>query len=376
MSDIFSDGRFPICPATHDQGARWLFDLATLILLLDCRPGDRVLDLGAGSGFSSEMLARFGYDVVAIDPDHGALQNNRRRPTFDRSRIAGTVRVAQSVAETLPFAAATFDGAVAMNVLHHVDDLPAAIGELSRVLKPGARLVLSEPGLDHVTGPETQRAIVEHGENDKPFDVVAFLQEARRRGFSQAALSATLHSAVRILPLDEIEAYAAGRHPRAELTPAGVVRHLLHKQPYALIVRAGSKPPTSRHPGLLRGRLSVDVTPATARVGDEIQVVVHAANTGDSVWLARRSDLGGFVTVGCKITTLEGRLLEGSAGRTLLPADVGPGGETTVAMRLALPRDLPTGPVLLKFDLVNELVCWFSDLDPETVVVRTLAIAG
>jgi SAM-dependent methyltransferase len=376
VSDIFSDGRFPVCPATHDQGTRWLFDLATLILLLDCQPGDRVLDLGAGSGFSSEMLARFGYDVVAIDPDHGALQNNRRRPTFDSSRIAGTVRVTQAVAETLPFGEAVFDGAVAMNVLHHVDDLSGATAELARVLKPGARLVLSEPGLDHVTGPETQRAIIEHGENDKPFDVVTFLQEARRRGFAQAALSATLHAKERILPLDDIEAYEAGRHTRPELTPVGVLHHLRHKQPYALIVREGTKPRTSRHPGLLRGRLTVGPTPASLLAGAVLTVDVAAVNTGDTVWLARRSDLGGFVTVGCKITTPDGRLLEASAGRTLLPADVPPGGETVVTVRLALPSALPAGPVLLKFDLVNELVCWFSDLDPATTVVRTLELAG
>jgi 2-polyprenyl-3-methyl-5-hydroxy-6-metoxy-1,4-benzoquinol methylase len=58
--DAFADGLFPICVATHDLGIRRLFDLATVLLLLDCRPGDRVLDVGAGAGFSSEMLARLG----------------------------------------------------------------------------------------------------------------------------------------------------------------------------------------------------------------------------------------------------------------------------------------------------------------------------
>ena len=72
-------------------------------MLLDCRPGDRVLDLGAGSGFSSEMLARLGYDVVALDPDHVSLCNTRRRMTFDSTRIHGRVRLAVGIAEHLPF---------------------------------------------------------------------------------------------------------------------------------------------------------------------------------------------------------------------------------------------------------------------------------
>ena len=75
-----------MCVATHDLGIRRLFDLATVLMLLDCRPGDRVLDLGAGSGFSSEMLARFGYQVAAVDPDLPALRHNRRRQGFDPSR--------------------------------------------------------------------------------------------------------------------------------------------------------------------------------------------------------------------------------------------------------------------------------------------------
>lgn len=102
--DPFTSGKFPVCVATHDHGLRRLFDLATLLLLLDCRPGERVLDLGAGSGFSSEMLARLGYVVIAADPDLQALVNTRRRPTFDPLRIEGTVSVAAAVAESLPFA--------------------------------------------------------------------------------------------------------------------------------------------------------------------------------------------------------------------------------------------------------------------------------
>jgi SAM-dependent methyltransferase len=108
--DVFAAGLFPICPATHDLGIRRLFDLATLLLLLDCRPGDLVLDLGAGPGFSSEMLARLGYDVIAVDPDRVGLDHNRRRVSWDPTRIEGNVQVAQGLAEQLPFRDACFDG--------------------------------------------------------------------------------------------------------------------------------------------------------------------------------------------------------------------------------------------------------------------------
>ncbi|MCA1586717.1 MAG: class I SAM-dependent methyltransferase [Acidobacteria bacterium] len=173
--DVIAEGLFPVCPATHDLGIRRLFDLSTLLLLLDCRPGDVVLDLGAGPGFSSEMLARLGYDVVALDPDLESLVHNRRRPTFDPTRIEGKVCVVQGSAERLPFRRESFDGVLGMNVLHHVADLSTTLSELARVLKPGCRATFVEPGLDHLAAEETERARREHGADDRAFDVLAFL---------------------------------------------------------------------------------------------------------------------------------------------------------------------------------------------------------
>lgn len=364
--DPFAAGLFPVCVATHDVGIRLLFDLSALILLLDCRPGDRVLDLGAGSGFSSEMLARLGYDVIALDPDRRALGHARRRPTFDAARIEGRVQVVQGLAERLPFASGSFDGVLAMNVLHHVPDLEAALSELARVLRPGRRVVCSEPGLDHLEMSQTRRALREHGENDRPFDVMAYLRLARANGFAQAMLSATLHSAVRLLPIEEVELFASGQHPRPHMNPKGVIDHLRHRQAFAMLVRDGTAPATSRRSEGLRARLEVSNLPPRARAGDTLAPVIRAVNTGEAVWLAAPRRFGGYVTAGCKLLNEEGRLLDDALGRTGLAADVPPGGETVVRPRIAIPRDLPAGIYRLQFDLVSELVCWFSDgvLDP------------
>lgn len=360
--DVFAAGLFPVCPATHDQGIRWLFDLATAILLLDCRPGDRVLDLGAGSGFSSEMLARLGYTVVAVDPDHGAMRNNLRRPSFDAGRIQGRVVVADGVAERLPFADASFDGALAMNVLHHVPDLPAATRELARVLRPGCRVAFCEPGLDHLLAAETQRARREHGEDDRAFDVLAFLRQARDLGFSDAMLSATLQSPLRLLPVADVELFRAGRHPRPHMTDAGVLEELHRRHAFGMLVREGVKPRTSRHPGRLDARITTTLTAIHLARGGQIDFTVEAVNTGDTTWLSTRSRFGGFVTAGCKVLSPEGRLVDDTLGRTFLPHDVAPGERVSAAVHLVLPPAVAPGRYVLRLDLVNELVCWFSDL--------------
>lgn len=368
--DVFATGRFPISPGTHDQGLRWLFDLSTVLMLLDCRPGDRVLDLGAGSGFSSEMLARFGYTVIAVDPDGRALANNRRRPSFDASRIDGRVVVAQGVAEQLPIADRSLDGVVAMNVLHHVPDLPATIAEFDRVLKPGGRVVFCEPGLDHLTANETQRARVEHGEDDQPFDVLAFLRQALDAGYAHAMLSATVQSPLRLLPLQEVEMFRSGRHPRLHMNDAGVLEELHRRHAYGMLQVAGEKPRTSRQPGRLSAVIDVRGVPRAVPAGGRFTMAMTSTNTGDTTWLARPSRFGGYVTFGCKLLAPDGRLLDDLLGRTPLAIDVAPGATAAATLDVPLPPAIGPGRYRLRFDMVDELICWFSDVGSTPVDVE------
>jgi SAM-dependent methyltransferase len=372
--DVFARGLFPVCAATHDLGVRRLFDLSTLLLLLDCRPGDRVLDLGAGPGFATEMLARLGYDTVSVDPDASMLRHARNRVRLDAARIGGRVDAACGVAERLPFPASVFDGVLGMNVLHHVGDLPSALEEMARVLKPGCRAVFCEPGLDHLESAEAQRAIREHGEDDRAFDVMQFLTLARTKGFAEAMLTATLHPPLRLLRIEDVNLYAAGRHPTAHLRPEGVLDELHRRHPYAVLVRDGTRPRTSRHPGVLACTIDVAGLPRVWRRGDGVEVRVRATNTGDTVWLSRPSTRGGFVTVGCKLLDREGALLDDTLGRSFLPRDVVPGTEVDVLARISLPAELLAGDYQLRIDLVDELICWFGDIPGAVAATYRLAV--
>jgi len=86
----------------------------------------RVLEVGAGDGELARVLSGSGYDVVAIDP-------------------------ASSSDDVMPIALAdleepdaSFDAAVAIVSLHHVDPLDASVVRLAKVLRPGAALVVDE----------------------------------------------------------------------------------------------------------------------------------------------------------------------------------------------------------------------------------------
>jgi len=103
---------------------------------VDARPGQRVLDLAAGTGSSSLPFAAAGADVVACDFSLGMLRVGKRsHPDLDL--LAGD-------ALRLPFADEVFDAVTISFGLRNVSDVDAALVEMARVTRPGGRLVVCE----------------------------------------------------------------------------------------------------------------------------------------------------------------------------------------------------------------------------------------
>lgn len=112
----------------------------------------RILDVGAGSGWMAITAAQHGYDVVSIDPDQEGLLHAQDRAGQALGRDAGRIRFLCADASRMPFRGDLFDAVLSFDVVHHFADYlcPAAIAEMVRVCKPGARLVigdLSERGI-------------------------------------------------------------------------------------------------------------------------------------------------------------------------------------------------------------------------------------
>ncbi|MEO0972261.1 MAG: bifunctional demethylmenaquinone methyltransferase/2-methoxy-6-polyprenyl-1,4-benzoquinol methylase UbiE [Pseudomonadota bacterium] len=156
MNDLMSGG-------LHRLWKRFTIDVANL------RPGQRVLDVAAGSGdLSRAMLREVGREGTVVMSDINARMVARGR---DRLRDAGAGSncvFVQASAEALPFDERSFDVVTIAFGLRNVTDKPRALREMRRVLRPGGQLLVLE--FSRLTVPPLQPLYDRYS-----FDVLPFM---------------------------------------------------------------------------------------------------------------------------------------------------------------------------------------------------------
>lgn len=118
---------------TFGQDRRWRNETVRAV---GAKPGQRVLDLAAGTGVSSEEYLRNGVHVVPCDFSIGMLEEGRRRN--------GQLPFVAGDATKLPFADNSFDAVTISYGLRNIVDTRAGLKEMLRVTKPGGRIVVAE----------------------------------------------------------------------------------------------------------------------------------------------------------------------------------------------------------------------------------------
>ena len=382
-----------------------MFNFAVSVMALDPAPGDLVLDLGAGSCWVSEWLNRLLVDTVSLDYAHDML-------AIGQQRLGPGAKLTVGDFEKLPFADGTFDGAICLSALHHVPDIPVALREIRRVLKPDGAAVFSEPGAGHSAHPQSQAEMVELGVLERDIVVDELLNECLAAGFENVHVQPYLlppptytrevwHSMQGVAAPSDIPqglrqtlaaALSLGRTAWAQLRAiaAGLWRHPYPGQPATtsdaalswqslalfrnavrahplVIARRAVRIPDSRRPGVLDAKIAVSEAPGQVTCGAALTIQARIKNTGDTLWLHKPTDLGGHVALGAKLVDGEGLVVIYDYGRAYLPADVRPGEEVSVGITVVA----PTGPghYQVKLDMVDELVVWFEHRGSQPVLV-------
>jgi demethylmenaquinone methyltransferase/2-methoxy-6-polyprenyl-1,4-benzoquinol methylase len=113
---------------------------AFTVSLARIHPGERVLDVASGSGDLARAMAARGAEVCLSDINGPMLARGRDRMA-DAGRLAAAVRCD---AERLPFRSGSFDCVTVGFGLRNMTHKDAALAEMSRVLRPGGRLLVLE----------------------------------------------------------------------------------------------------------------------------------------------------------------------------------------------------------------------------------------
>jgi SAM-dependent methyltransferase len=361
-------------PATNvDEASEILTCFAQVLLGVRPLAGMRVLDFGAGTGWSSRFLTQLGCEVVVCDASPTALDIARR--LFERQPVSGTQPDPTFLAfdgHRLDLPDESIDRIFCIDAFHHVPNPEVVLREFGRVLRPGGIAGFQEPGPNHSKQAQSQYEMKNYTviENDIRMREIATWADAA--GFTDLNLAIftaePFHASI-----DDYEDYLSGG--------VTVERHYEHERQFVadrrlfFLSKGNGGASDSRERGGLRAELSVTPTTLSCSRAGPARVQLTARNTGSSLWLPSDAP-SGPVLVGLHLYDSGGALLERDHARISLPridgvgagAGIAPGEQVTLDLDIPVPD--ATGDYVVEIDLVSELICWFSANGTAPAVVR------
>jgi SAM-dependent methyltransferase len=380
----------PIDTDTLAESVELLHDFSVAMKLLFPAPTDKVIDLGAGGGWSSDLLQRLNRTAIAVDISAEMLRVARtragRKPLL---AVAGDL-------ERLPFVDAAFDKALCLNALHHVPNVPVAVQEIARILVPDGCVVFSEPGRGHAEAPTSLAATRDFGVLEQEILIEPLADACYSAGFADVrvypmsyvipefSLSVSEWNTWQKLSRRKrpVRAVQKGWKAFLELLGLGKAGPLFEEAFAMRLVRLLQRP-IETHPFIVaRKRLH-----GTARETEWAAIItlhslevaktpdlpttasLSVTNVGKRVWpVTEQSGAVGVVRLGVQLLDAGGKLIARDYARCSLPREVAP--QSTVEVTAAF-RTPAQGRYLFKFDLVAEGVAWFETTGtiPATVAV-------
>jgi ubiquinone/menaquinone biosynthesis C-methylase UbiE len=124
---------------------------------LDLSPGKTLLDVACGSGGPTlRMAAKTGCSVIGVDLHEQAIATARSLASQRTLADPSEFRVVNA-SEPLPFPDAHFDAITCVDAINHIPNRPSVVAQWARLLKPGGRLLFTNPIT--LTGPLTNEEI-------------------------------------------------------------------------------------------------------------------------------------------------------------------------------------------------------------------------
>lgn len=334
-----------------------LMNFGTILQGMDLSPGLRVLDFGAGTGWTAHALSQMGCEAVLLEVSPSALEIARK--LYEEHPPFGDPPKPEYVlfdGRRIPLPDASVDRILCFDAFHHAPNPEEMIAEFARILRPGGIAAFAEPGPAHSRTAQSQFEMRTYGVLESDVDVEAIWAMAQRHGFRDIRIAA-----YNIPPLlVDLRGYR-------ELLDAGemflrwaeTTRAFLENVRNFFLYREGTAPLDSRNRTGLRATIQAPAE-IRARAGEPAAIPVTVTNTGPATWLPSSSLIGG-VSIGVHLSDATGKLISFDFHwHALEPPEPVPPGATRSAT-LQLPA-LGEGVYQIEVDVVANHVSWFSQV--------------
>jgi SAM-dependent methyltransferase len=349
-----------------DSLSRRLIDVGVLIDGLRLRPGDRVLELGAGTCWLSHMLNRFGCPTVAVDVSDTALAMGRA--LFERDPHTNWSLEPAFVTydgHTIPVPDATIDRVVLYDAYHHLPNPRQVLREIRRVLTVDGVVAMSEPGRGH-TASASSHAEAATGVLEMELALEDLAALALDSGFTAAHVVVATNRALAEIDAGDLRAFMGGR---------GFARYWkslcaeLDGHHYVLLYAGNATPATDR-PKQLKAVIRNRDPRVIVRRGQPGQLPLRIYNAGDTIW--RHEPGPGWTRLGAHLYRRDPARTVVDFDWLRLPLATSVQPEQAVDVRAMLPPIDEPGEYEIAFDLVVEGQTWFADRGSMPLVVQYL----
>ena len=332
--------------ASIDETPILLSHFAAALLMLEAFHSCRVLDFGAGAGWTSRMLAQTGCKVISCDVSPAVLKISQRAHLRAGDSIPNdSIEYLEFDGYALKIPDGSVDRILCMDAFHHVVNQEQLMSEFARVLVPGGLLVFSEPGPEHSATPQSQSEMRTYTVVEQDFNVNELNTIALKVGFVKG--DAALYSPVpTIVPIDSVEERLTND---LDLMGASTrAFHLNHR--LVRFHKTGDRSEDSRR----RDGLSATIEVLSE---DNSEIKLRITNVGRLRWLPSGEQVGS-VNLGCHLLAENHEMLDFEFKRfPISTSAVELGGSVDIS----IPFDaLKNSGGLVQFDLVAEQVAWLS----------------
>jgi SAM-dependent methyltransferase len=350
-----------------DEAPDLMICFAQVLSVVRPLPGMRVLDFGAGTGWTSRILNQLGCEVVVCDVSATALTVAEQ--LFERQPVAGDQPAPSFLrfdGHRLDLPDESIDRIFCIDAFHHLANPADTLREMARVLRPGGVAGFQEPGPNHSRKAQSQFEMRNYVVVENDIRMRDIARWARAAGFDDVSLSVFTSEAFS-LSIDEYEDFLG--HGSTVDRYYEHVRRFVSDRRIFFLTKGAPAVSDSRDRRGLHARLAADRESVTATTGGVATVRLDLENTGTATWLPSSAPLGP-VRVGVHLYSPDGKLLDRDHQRIDLPGTEGvpAGSKLTVDLDLGVPDE--PGDYVLGIDLVAEHVCWFEINEVRPVMIR------